>query len=150
MRSSRGSLLRALRKGGYLKIKCKNIEELYQQLAEIALNSMDNMSKTEILESLGAQSKTPPVFMGHGISILNIYNAKPEQRICFVISLYESLQIPDKDEQIDCVFFLLSPLDDIEGHLATLSDISKFCRSVHRRKQIKDAETVEDVIAAII
>ena len=148
--SSSGFLLRALQNGGYLKIKCKDIEELCQQLAEIALNSMDDISKTEILESLGAQSKTPLVYLDHGISILNLYNAKLEQRICFVISLYEGLQISNKDEKIDCIFFLLSPLDDAEGHLATLSDISKCCHSVHRRKQIKDAEMVEDVIAAIM
>ncbi len=149
LHSSKGFLLRAVQKGGYKRIRCESIEDLYQQLAQIAANAVDGLLETEILESIGAQGKLFPTYLGHGIAIPNIYSSDLDQRICFVISLSESLRIPDRKETIDCIFLLLSPLGDTEGHLATLSDISKCCRSIRRLRLIKNADKIEDIIAAV-
>ena len=149
LRSSEGFLLRALQQGGYHKLQCNDIDGLYQKLAEIASSSIDDMSEAEILQALGAQSNALPVYLGHGIAIPNIYSAELEKRMCFVISLTESLPIPDKNEQIDFIFLLLSPTGDTAGHLATLSDISRTCRSVRKRRRIKNATNIEDILAVI-
>lgn len=149
LRSSEGFLLRAIKNGGFLNIQCADIEDLYNQLAEIVADSIDNMSKASILENLGAQDKVFPTYLGHGIVIPNIYSEGLDQRICFVINLSKSLYIPKQDRTIKCIFLLLSPLGDTKGHLATLSEISRCCRSIRRRKRIKSAEKVEDVIEAI-
>lgn len=149
LRSSEGFLLRALKNGGFLKIKCKDINDLYRQLAQIASNAIEGMSEEEILENLGGQRNVFPIYIGHGITIPNIYSADLDQRICFVLLLSESLEIPGEDKAIDCVFLLLSPLGDTEGHLATLSDISKYCRAPRRRKLIKSAESFEELMDAV-
>ncbi len=149
LHSSEGFLLRAIQNGGYRKIHCKNIEDFYQQLADIASTAISEMPKENILENLGTIGNVFPTYLGNGIAIPNIYSENLEHRICFLLSLSESLAIPDKGQKCDCIFLLLSPLGDTEGHLATLSDISKCCRSTRRRGLIKTAESIEDVIAAV-
>ncbi len=149
LHSAEGFLMRAIEKGGFKKIQCGSIQELYQQLAQIVANTADGLPEAEILESIGAQGKLFPTYLGNGIAIPNIYSSELDQRICFVISLSESLPIPGKNEAIDSIFLLLSPLGDTEGHLATLSDISKCCRSIRRLKLIKNANNVEDILAAV-
>lgn len=149
LRRSEGFLLRAIRNGGYLNIHCTKIEDLYQQLAEIVSENFEDISKEVILANLGEPRKSFPTYLGHGIAIPNIYSKELEQRACYVVSLSEGLDIPEKNQIISCIFLLLSPLGDTEGHLATLSDISKCCRSNRRRNQIKNAQKVDDVLSAI-
>jgi mannitol/fructose-specific phosphotransferase system IIA component (Ntr-type) len=63
--------------------------------------------------------------------------------------LPKGLEIAGQSEAIDFAFFLLSPTGDTQGHLSTLAEIAQNCRSDRRRKQIKSAQRVEDVITAI-
>ena len=63
--------------------------------------------------------------------------------------LKEGLTIPEQNEAIDFIFFIISPEGDTEGHLATLAEIAKNCRRERLRKQIKSAESIDDVVAAI-
>ena len=147
MHNEKAFLLRALQKGGLLKIQCKSTEELYEQLAKIASNFVKDIPRSDILKSLGAQGKAFPVYLGQGIAIPNLYSAALEHRICFVFLLHESVQISEA-HKVDCIFLLLSPLGDTQGHLATLADISKSCNSNRRLKLIKNAETIDDIIVA--
>ena len=89
----------------------------------------NNLVERDYVQGMLDRESQNSTYLGNGIAIPNIYSSELDQRICFVISLSEGLQIQDKDETIDCIFLLLSPLGDFEGHLATLSDISKCCRN---------------------
>ena len=149
LRKSEGFLLRALKNGGFRKIMCDNIQELYQQLTAIANEAIENISQTTPLKNESTQNKIILTYLGHGIAIPNIYSSELEQRICYIISLTESLEIPNQGKTIDYIFFLLSPISDTAGHLATLADISKSCRLESLRSKLKEAENIEDVIIAI-
>jgi NhaP-type Na+/H+ or K+/H+ antiporter/mannitol/fructose-specific phosphotransferase system IIA component (Ntr-type) len=149
LRRSEGFLLRALQSGGYLTVECETIEQLYTQLAHVAAEAVEGIEEATILEDLSAQGKVFPAFLGHGIAIPHVYSANLNHRICYVATLPKGLEIPGQDEAIDFVFFLLSPTGDTEGHLATLAEIAKGCHSERRRKQVKTARRVEDVILAI-
>ena len=149
LRRAEGFLLRALQSGGYLTVECGGIEALYQQLAHVASEAVEGVSEATILEDLGAQGKIFPAFLGHGIAIPHVYSAELNHRICYIAKLKQGLEIPGQEEAIDFVFFLLSPTGDTEGHLATLAEIAKSCRSERRRQQIKSATRIEEVIAAI-
>lgn len=101
------------------------------------------------MEDLSEQGRVFPAFLGNGVAIPHVYCADLDYRICFVAHLKDGLSIPGQDEAIDFVFFIISPKGDTEGHLATLAEIAKTCRSDRLRQQIKSAESVDDVIAAI-
>jgi NhaP-type Na+/H+ or K+/H+ antiporter/mannitol/fructose-specific phosphotransferase system IIA component (Ntr-type) len=149
LRRSEGFLLRALQSGGYLTLECENITQLYQQLAQVAAESIEGVSEEKMLEDLGAQGKVFPAFLGHGIAIPHVYSPNLNFRACYVASLPHPLKIAGQPEAIDCAFFLISPTGDTEGHLSTLAEIAKTCRSERRRNQIKTAERLEDIIVAI-
>ena len=149
LRRSEGFLLRALHSGGLLNIECDSIESLYRQLAHLATEHVPTLMEEKVLEDLGEQGRVFPAFLGHGIAIPHVYCADLDYRICFVAGLKEGLTIPGQDEAIDFAFFIISPKGDTEGHLATLAEIAKTCRTERLRKQIKSAESVDDVVAAI-
>lgn len=149
LKRSEGFLLRALQSGGLLHIECQTLDELYAQLASVAVEQIDGLSEEQILKDLSDQGRVFPAFLGHGIAIPHVYCQDLDYRICFLAQLETGLEIPGQTEAIDFAFFLLSPKGDSSGHLATLADIAKTCRSERLRKQIKHAETVDDVITAI-
>lgn len=149
LRRSEGFLLRALQSGGYLTVDCEEMEQVYIKLAQVAAEAIEGIDEETILEDLSAQGKMFPAFLGHGIAIPHVYSSELNHRICYVAKLPKGLEIPGQSEAIDFIFFLLSPTGDTEGHLSTLAEIAKGCRSERRRKQIKTAKRVEDVMTAI-
>ena len=149
LRRSEGFLLRALHSGGLINTECENIESLYQLLAKIAAEHLPSSTEEQILEDLEEQGRVFPAFLGHGIAIPHLYCENLDYRICFIAHLKEGLTIPGQNEAIDFIFLIISPEGDTEGHLATLAEIAKNCRRERLRKQIKSAESVDDVVAAI-
>lgn len=149
LRRSEGFLLRALQNGGLIHIECNSLDDLYAQLARCAHLKIAGVSKEQILEDLDAQGRVFPAFIGHGIAIPHVYCTELPYRVCIVAQLTPGLQILGQSEAIDFAFFLLSPTGDSEGHLATLAEIAKTCRTDRLRGQIKAAEKVEDIIAAV-
>jgi len=149
LRRSEGFLMRALHSGGYLELECESIEHLYQQLARVATEHVSPISEEQVLKDLGEQGRVFPAFLGHGIAIPHVYCEGLDYRICFVAHLAKGLDLPGLDEAIDFAFFIISPKGDTEGHLATLAEIAKTCRTERLRKQIKSAGSVDEVIAAI-
>jgi NhaP-type Na+/H+ or K+/H+ antiporter/mannitol/fructose-specific phosphotransferase system IIA component (Ntr-type) len=149
LRRSEGFLRRALHSGGILQVDCADIESLYSQLAQVAAEQIEGLSEEQILEDLGAQGKVLPTFLGHGIAIPHVYSSNLNVRVCFLVTLKQALQVPGQDEPINCAFFLISPTGDSQGHLATLAEIARSCRSEQRRTHIKAAARVEDVISEI-
>lgn len=149
LRRAEGFLLRALHSGGFLHLECESIESLYAQLADAATAHVPTILQNQVLEDLNEQGRIFPAFLGHGVAIPHVYCADLDYRICFVAHLKNGLTIPGQDEAIDFVFFIISPKGDSEGHLATLAEIAKNCRTERLRNQIKGAESIDEVIAAI-
>lgn len=149
LRRSEGFLRRALQSGDFLQVDCADIESLYSQLAHVAAEQIEGLSEDQILEDLGAQGKVLPTFLGHGIAIPHVYSSNLNLRVCFLVTLKQALKVSGQDEPINCAFFLISPTGDSQGHLATLAEIARTCRSERLRTHIKAAARVEDVISAI-
>ena len=149
LRRAEGFLLRALYSGGFLHLECESIESLYAQLAYAATAHVPTILQNQVLEDLNEQGRIFPAFLGHGVAIPHVYCGDLDYRICFVANLKHGLTIPGQDEAIDFVFFIISPKGDSEGHLATLAEIAKNCRTERLRNQIKGAESIDEVIAAI-
>ncbi|MFT4900863.1 MAG: NhaP-type Na+/H+ or K+/H+ antiporter/mannitol [Lentimonas sp.] len=149
LRRSEGFLLRALQNGGLIHIDCASLEDFYAELARSANSKIAELSKDQILKDLDTQGRVFPAFIGHGIAIPHVYCAELQCRVCIVARLSPGLKIPGQEEAIDFAFFLISPTGDTEGHLATLAEIAKTCRTERLRVQIKAAEKIEDIITAV-
>jgi NhaP-type Na+/H+ or K+/H+ antiporter/mannitol/fructose-specific phosphotransferase system IIA component (Ntr-type) len=149
LRRSEGFLMRALHSGGFLKLECESIDSLNTQLAHVAAEHVPTIQEEQVLNDLSEQGRVFPAFLGHGIAIPHVYCEDLDYRICFVAHLEEGLSIPGQNEAIDYVFFIISPKGDTEGHLATLAEIAKNCHSEGLRQQLKRAESVDDIVAAI-
>ncbi|MFP4157698.1 MAG: cation:proton antiporter [Opitutales bacterium] len=149
LRRSEGFLLRALQSGGLLHIDCATIEELYEQLIGAAAAQHERLDQTKILDDLTTQGRIFPAFLGHGIAIPHVYCDDLDTRICFVAQLKHPLEITGQKEAVQFVFFLISPSGDTEGHLATLAEIARDCRSPRKRDRLNKAESIEEVIRAV-
>lgn len=149
LRRSEGFLARALHSGGYLRINCDSTESLYHQLAEEAQATVSEIDKEQVLIDLNDQGRVLPAFLGHGIAIPHVYCEGLDVRLCFFARLSDGLHVPGQDEAIRFLFFIVSPKGDTEGHLATLAEIARTCRSERMRNQIEQAESLEEVLAAV-
>jgi NhaP-type Na+/H+ or K+/H+ antiporter/mannitol/fructose-specific phosphotransferase system IIA component (Ntr-type) len=149
LRRSEGFLMRALHSGGFLELECEHIESLNQQLAHVAAEQVETIEEAQVLNDLNEQARVFPAFLGHGIAIPHVYCENLDYRICFVARLKQALTIPRQSEAIDCIFFIISPKGDTEGHLATLAEIAKSCHSERLRQQLKSATSVDEMVAAI-
>ncbi|MGJ8641028.1 MAG: cation:proton antiporter domain-containing protein [Opitutaceae bacterium] len=149
LRRTEGFLLRALQSGGLLTVECTSLQEFYAHLGTVAADTFEGLTAEEIVKDLHQQGHVFPAFLGHGIAIPHVYSKALNHRVCYAIKFAEPLRISGEVEAINYAFFLLSPSGDSAGHLATLADIAKICRSERLRKQIKNAESVDDVITTI-
>ncbi|MEC7273951.1 MAG: PTS sugar transporter subunit IIA, partial [Verrucomicrobiota bacterium] len=149
LRRSEGFLMRAMHRGDILEIDCESTQSLYKQLAEIEMEHVPSILEEQVVNDLNEQSRIFPAYLGHGIAIAHVYCEDLYHRICFVTHLKDGLSIPGQADAIDLVFFIISPKGDINGHLTTLAEIAKNCRSPLVRAQIKGAKSVDDVIIAI-
>lgn len=149
LRRSEGFLMRALHRGGVCKIRCETLESLYEELAKIEKKDVPSLIKKQVLEDLSAQNRIFPAYLGHGIAIEHVYCESLDHRICYLVHLDEGLIISEHCEIIDCVFFIISPKGDIDGHLTTLAEIAKNCRNPHVRKRLKKALSINEVISTI-
>lgn len=150
LRRSEGFLLRALQQGGLLDITCRTIDELFHTLAKAARPCLPNQTEVQIIAELTEQGRNFPAFLDHGVAIPHVYCPEIDHRICFTAQLRPSLPINGQDEDIDLVFFIISPKGDTEGHLATLAEIAKTCHSERVRERIKNAQSIDEITSAII
>ena len=149
LRRYEGFLMRAMHRGDILEVDCESTQSLYEQLAEIEMEHVPSILEEQVVNELNEQSRLFPAHLGHGIAIAHVYCEDLNHRICFVAHLKNDLFIPGLEDAIDLVFFIISPKGDSDGHLATLAEIAKNCRSPLVREQIKNAKSVDDVVIAI-
>lgn len=149
LRRSRGFLYRALQSGDFVSLACESLPQLHEQLVELSKARIKNISGKRVLEDLRNQEKTFPVTLRHGIAVPHVVCPELEHRICFVISLRDKLVVGESGEPLDFVFFLLSPVGDTEGHLATLAEIARDCHNDRLRERIKGAESLKELLALI-
>lgn len=149
LRRSGGFLLRALERGAFLPLACEDIEHLYRQLAHAAAEAYDSLDEAKILRDLTDQGRLFPAFLGHGYAIPHVYCPGLSARICFAAKLEQPIEIMGQTEAVHTVFFLISPQGDNEGHLATLAEIARNCRSERRRKALLEANSMDRIVAAL-
>ena len=150
LKRSKGFLVRALQEGSFHALQSTSLGALYAEIAQIADAQLTGVQSRVVMEHLEAQNTRYPACLGHGIAIPHVHCEGLDQRTCFVIHLSSGLPVPNQTEPLQLIFFLLSPTDDTEGHLATLNDIAKNCRSSKTRDKLLEAKSQNQVIDSIL
>jgi NhaP-type Na+/H+ or K+/H+ antiporter/mannitol/fructose-specific phosphotransferase system IIA component (Ntr-type) len=150
LRRTKGFLVHALQCGGFYSLQSTSLGALYAEIAQIAAAHSSGISSELIIEHLDAQDRRYPACLGNGIAIPHVHIEGLQERVCLVIHLSSGMPIPNQPEPVELIFFLLSPIGDTEGHLATLNDIARNCRSTHKRTQLLKAKNIDAVIDAIV
>lgn len=149
LRRTKGFLVRALQCGGFYSLQSTSLGALYAEIAQIAAAHSAGISSDLIIEHLDAQDRRYPDCLGNGIAIPHVHVEGLGERICLVIHLSSGMPIPNQTEPIELIFFLLSPIGDTEGHLATLNDIARNCRSIEKRTRLLQAKNINQAIDVI-
>jgi len=149
LRRMEGLLPRALGNGQYLNVTCDSVQSLYKELANAAAAANPDLSSEQMLADLIEQGESRPAFYKRGIAIPHVYSEGIESRICFVGKLSQPLHLSETQQDLDFVFFLISPKGDTEGHLTALSEIARCCRAKHKRKQITESHSIDEVILTV-
>lgn len=150
LKRSKGFLVRALQEGSFHGLQSTSLGALYTEIAQIADANLPGVQSKVVMEHLEAQNTRYPACLGHGIAIPHVHCEGLDKRACFVIHLSSGLPVPNQTEPLQLIFFLLSPTDDTEGHLATLNDIAKNCRFSKTREKLLAAKSQSQVIDAIL
>ncbi|MGB0290291.1 MAG: cation:proton antiporter [Opitutales bacterium] len=150
LKRSKGFLVRALQEGSFHALQSTSLGALYTEIAQIADANLPGVQSKVVMEHLEAQNTRYPACLGHGIAIPHVHCEGLEKRACFVIHLSSGLPVPNQTEPLQLIFFLLSPTDDTEGHLATLNDIAKNCRSSRTREKLLAAKSQSQVVDAVL
>lgn len=149
LRRSEGFLYRALKNGQFLEISCAALAALYSQLADAAVRMNPALSREHILDDLNEQGEHQPAFCKRGIAIPHVYCDTLETRVCYAVKLSQPLQLSEPQQDLNFIFFLLSPTGDTEGHLTALSEIARCCRAEHKRRLIVEAKSFDELILAV-
>ena len=149
LRRSEGFLLRALTSGDFIEVDCDSLSELYETLVELACSQNEDLSKDDIIGDLQDQGSTKPAFYKRGIAIPHVYSTALESRLCYVAKLTHPLHLSETQQDLQFLFFLLSPAGDTEGHLTALSEIARCCRAEHKRNQIIQSASIEEVAQVV-
>ncbi len=149
LRRSGGFLARALERGDFLAPAATTMEALYRELARAAAKAEPTLDETKILSDLTEQGRIFPAFLGHGFAIPHVYCSDLNIRLCFAAKLQQPIRISGQMEAVHFVFFLISPTGDTEGHLATLAEIARNCRSERKRAMLSRVDTIDAVIDSL-
>lgn len=138
-----GFLSRSLQAGASVDLNVTDLVDLYEKIIELAVEHVPSISKDESLSEITQPGKIVPNVIGYGVAVPHIYNHSITQRLCIFARLPEGLTLPNENEPIRLVFFLISPAGDPEGHLATLAEIARFCDDPNNRNRLLKLENIE-------
>ena len=126
-------LARSLDTGRVLDVEGAELPQVYEQMIEALVAVAPAVSRAETLRALLDPAAAKPAMLGHGVALPHSYSAQIQRRVCVVGRLRNPVEIAGQAEPIRLVFLVVSPAGDPEGHLATLSEIARFCSDPSRR-----------------
>ena len=144
-----GFLERALRSGDFVSSSAESVEELYRMIAKKAADQNNTLSEAEVLKSLTQDERMLPSVIGHGVAIPHLHCSGLTHRVCYYVALEKPISAKVSNDIIEAVFFVLSPSGDNEGHLTTLGEIARVCRSDHTRQRILAAGTIDQIVEVL-
>lgn len=144
-----GFLNRAIEAGAAMEVEAASLEEIYEAAIATLVQRQPGLSKGESFKDITAPGKVVPTLLGHGVAIPHLYSTTIERRACVLVRLKKPLRVPEQEEAIELLFFLVSPAGDPEGHLATMGEIARLCSDEAALRELFKARDVKEAEAAL-
>ncbi len=149
LRRTGGFLLRAVQAGAVVETDAETLAQAYEAAIAAIVRRQPGLSKVEALKTVTETGKVVPTMLGHGIAIPHLYSATLDRRACVLVHLREPITVPEQEEALVFLFFLISPAGDPEGHLATMGEIARVCSDDHARQSLLQAGRQEEAEAVL-
>jgi len=143
---SRGYLRQALQHGAFMEPEAQDLEQLYRLISICATELEPQLEQEVMIEDLYEQQKAFPAFLGNGVAVPHIYSSMVKERICIFARPTEPLPFTEQMDQIQYVFFIISPAGDSEGHLGTLAEIARCCQQESNRASLAKVDSLDGVL----
>ncbi len=133
-----------------LTLQAKEPRAMFEAMVELAARQNPDLPVDEIVADLDKRESDFPTVLGHGVAVPHIFHRSIAQRMCVIAQVPEGIDFQAPDQQpVTLVFLLLSPMNDADGHLATLGDISRLVGDPEVRERLMQADTPERLIQII-
>jgi PTS system nitrogen regulatory IIA component len=121
-------------------------KRIIEYIAQLAKTKLPELSEYDILESLLSREKLGSTGIGNGIALPHGRLHEINQSLAIFVTTKTPVHYDAIDDRpVDIFCALLIPEEQCEAHLSTLSSIAKLLNDKSVCKQIRQAETDEQV-----
>lgn len=121
-------------------------KRLLDQAARLAASSCSELSEQQVFDALVARERLGSTGIGEGIAIPHCRLPACKAPIGLLLQLEQPIDFESIDNKpVDLVFVLLVPENNPEQHLKTLSHLAALFNEPGFRKQLRDANSAEEL-----
>ncbi|QKT02915.1 PTS IIA-like nitrogen regulatory protein PtsN [Ectothiorhodospiraceae bacterium 2226] len=115
-----------------------------ERLSELLAQGEDDISRTEVFDSLIARERLGGTGLGHGVALPHGRVKNNRKTRGAFIQLIEGVDFDAIDQQpVDLLFALLVPEESTEEHLRVLAQLAEMFSSREFRERLREARTSE-------
>ena len=122
----------------------ETITDTIYQLLEYLKKDYNKINIEKLYEDLSKREKEYSSYIGHNVALPHGYIDGIEESIVLMAKFKNSLKI-NESEEINFLFLVLSPIDQPNKHIKTLSQISKFVLVEKNINKLKEAKSKRDL-----
>lgn len=131
------------------RVKVGRKEALFESVAD-AFAKMLKVEAKHILDALWERERTQNTSVGHGVALPHATLEAASSTVVGVFTLVEPINYHGPDgEKVDVVFVIVSPPSERQRHLELLSTIARLAMSTPMLQQLREAETVPQLLRVI-
>lgn len=134
-------LVSGLRPAFVLDLDTSDLTEVLTAVTGRISEAYPVLSQEGLLAELVGPGNAAPSGLGHGVAVPHVYAAGITGPLCAIARLTQPLQIHAPDDiPVRLVIFLVSPVGDSQGHLATLAEAARLVSSREAREVLATGE----------
>ena len=143
-------LRRCLRPELVVDLEVGDVESLFQAMLDRVVAVHPEVARDEVLRELLSLEATFPSALGAGVAAPHAHTRSIDRRVCVIARIPGGVDFGAHDGvAVRLVFLLVGPLDDPEGHLATLAEIARLVANEAAREALVAAPSPQHVLEIV-
>lgn len=143
-------LLQALRPEWVVRDRSGDKDTAFDSLTTAVCRSFPNLDRKAVLQEIITRDAELPTSLGHGVAIPHARLEGISQPVCALAQLQPPIPFHETDEEpVNLVFFLLTPAQQPELHLAILGEIARLASDHEVRQQLVNAVEPDEMLGII-